>query len=58
MNLKPLFDRVVLKPIVKENKTKSGILIPDTVGDEPLVAEVVAVGTGDDFEGKKTRNEC
>lgn len=53
MNLKPLFDRVVLKPIVKENKTKSGILIPDTVGDEPLVAEVVAIGSGDDFDGKK-----
>lgn len=53
MNFKPLFDRVVLKPIIKESKTKSGILIPETVGDEPLVAEVVATGAGDDFDGKK-----
>ena len=54
MNLKPLFDRVVLKNIDGEKKTKFGIFIPESVGDEPLYAEVVAVGPGDNFEGNKT----
>lgn len=54
MNLKPLFDRVVLKNIDGEKKTKFGIFIPESVGDEPLCAEVIAVGPGDDFEGNKT----
>lgn len=53
MNLKPLFDRVVLKNIKKKNETHSGIIIPDSVGDEPLYAEVVAIGNGDTFEGEK-----
>lgn len=52
MNLKPLFDRVVLKNINKSNKTKSGIFIPETVGDEPLYGEVVAVGPGEKFDDK------
>ena len=54
MNLKPLFDRVVLKNLNKENKTKSGIFIPETVGDEPIYAKVIAVGTGDCFDGNKS----
>ena len=54
MNLKPLFDRVVLKNIEKQNKTKSGLFIPETVEDEPLLGEVVAVGEGNDFDGKKS----
>lgn len=54
MNLKPLFDRVVLKNINKQNQTKSGIIIPESVGDEPLYAEVVAIGNGDTFDGTKT----
>ena len=52
MNLKPLFDRVVLKNIKQKNTTKSGIIIPETVGDEPILAEVIAVGPGDTFEGE------
>ena len=51
MNFKPLFDRVVIKNLERSNKTKSGILIPETVGDEPLYGEVVAIGTGDCFDG-------
>ena len=54
MNFQPLFDRVVLKNLNKQNKTKSGIIIPETVGDEPLYAEVVAIGNGDCFDGKKS----
>ena len=54
MNLKPLFDRVVLKNLNKSNKTKSGLIIPETVGDEPLYGEVVAVGPVEEFNDKKS----
>ena len=53
MNFKPLFDRVVLKNLNKQNQTKSGIIIPESVGDEPLYGKVVAVGNGDNFDGNK-----
>ena len=46
MKLRPLGDRVVVKPIEKEEKTKSGILIPDTAKEKPQKGEVVAVGPG------------
>ena len=55
MNLKPLFDRVVLQNIEKSNKTKSGLFIPETVGDEPLYGKVIAVGDGEVFEGNNTK---
>ena len=42
MDLKPLFDRVILKNLKKENTTKSGLIIPESAGDEPLLAEVLA----------------
>ena len=53
MNLKPLFDRVVLKNINQKKETLSGIIIPDSVGDEPIYAEVIAVGDGNTFDGEK-----
>ena len=46
MNLKPLGDRVVLKPVEKEEKTKSGIVLPDTAKEKPQEGIVEAVGTG------------
>ena len=46
MNLKPLADRVIIKPIEKEEKTKSGIVLPDTVKEKPQEGEVVAAGPG------------
>lgn len=47
MKLKPLGDNVVVKPITKEEKTKSGIILPDTVDKEkPEQGEVIAVGPG------------
>ncbi|MEK7195945.1 MAG: co-chaperone GroES [Patescibacteria group bacterium] len=47
MNLRPLFNKVFLELPVEEKVTKSGIFIPDTVGNEdPVQAEVVAVGPG------------
>jgi chaperonin GroES len=46
MNLKPLGDRVMIKPVEREEKTKSGILLPDTAKEKPQEGIVEAVGTG------------
>jgi chaperonin GroES len=44
--LQPLADRVVVKPVEKEEKTKSGIYIPDTAKERPQEGEIIAVGPG------------
>ena len=44
--LQPLADRVLVKPIEKEEKTKSGIYLPDTAKEKPQEGKVVAVGPG------------
>ena len=44
--LQPLADRVLVKPIEKEEKTKSGIYLPDTAKEKPQEGEVVAIGPG------------
>jgi chaperonin GroES len=44
--LQPLADRLVVKPVEKEEKTKSGIILPDTAKEKPQEGEVVAVGPG------------
>jgi len=44
--LQPLADRVVVKPVANEVKTKSGIYIPDTAKERPQEGEVIAVGPG------------
>src|SRR5207237_176730 len=46
MNLRPLGDRVVVKPVEREEKTKSGIVLPDTAKEKPQEGIVEAVGTG------------
>ena len=46
MNLKPLGDRVVVKPVEREERTKSGIVLPDTAKEKPQEGIVEAVGTG------------
>jgi chaperonin GroES len=46
MKFSPLHDRVLLKPIAAETKTKAGIIIPDTAQEKPMQGEVVAVGKG------------
>ncbi len=46
MNIKPLADRVLLKPAAAEEKTVSGIIIPDTAKEKPLKGEVIATGDG------------
>ena len=55
MNFRPLGDRVVVKRIDEESKTKGGIIIPDTAKEKPQEGEVVAVGPGArDENGKLT----
>lgn len=46
MNIKPLADRVLVKPAAAEEKTVGGIIIPDTAKEKPLKGEVLAVGNG------------
>ena len=46
MNLKPLHDRVVVKPMEAEEKTAGGIIIPDTAKEKPMEGRVVAAGPG------------
>jgi chaperonin GroES len=46
MNIRPLQDRVILKRVKEEEKTKGGIIIPDTAKEKPIEGEVVAVGNG------------
>lgn len=44
--IKPLGDRVVIKVLEREEKTKSGIVLPDTAKEKPQEGKIVAVGTG------------
>lgn len=46
MNMQPLADRVVVKPLEAENKTKGGIVLPDTAKEKPQEGKVIAVGKG------------
>lgn len=46
MNIKPLADRVVIKPTPAEEVTMAGIIIPDSAKEKPLKGEVIAVGNG------------
>lgn len=46
MNIQPLGDRVVIKPLEAESKTKGGIVLPDTAKEKPQEGKVVAVGKG------------
>ena len=46
INFRPLHDRVVVRRVESEAKTKGGIIIPDTAKEKPQEGEIVAVGTG------------
>ena len=46
MNFRPLHDRVAIKRVEEEQKTKGGIIIPDTAKEKPMQGEVIAVGPG------------
>lgn len=55
MKMKPLGERVVLRRLEAEEKTKSGILLPDSAKENPQEALVVAVGPGKEIDGKMTK---
>jgi len=54
MNLRPLGDRVVVKPAEKEERTETGLYIPETAKEKPQQGTIIAVGAGrKDDEGKR-----
>ncbi|SCY73171.1 co-chaperone GroES [Alkaliphilus peptidifermentans] len=53
MNIKPLGDRVVIRRLEAEEKTKSGIVLPGTAKEQPQMAEIMAVGPGGMIDGKE-----
>ena len=53
MKVKPLFDRILVQRIAEEDKTKGGIIIPDTAKEKPQEGEVIAVGPGGRDESGK-----
>ena len=53
MNVKPLFDRVVIKNVETEEVTKGGIVLPGSAKEKPQMAEVLAVGPGGMVDGKE-----
>ncbi|MFZ0452932.1 MAG: co-chaperone GroES [Ignavibacteriaceae bacterium] len=58
MNLKPLADRVIVKPMEAEEKTKGGIILPDTAKEKPIEGTIIAVGPGKVTEdGKQVKME-
>lgn len=54
MKIKPLHDKVLIKRISEEEKTKGGIIIPDTAKEKPMEGKIVAVGNGKVVDGKTT----
>jgi chaperonin GroES len=46
MKVKPLYDRVIVRPLAEEEKTKGGIIIPDTAKEKPMKGTVTAIGNG------------
>jgi chaperonin GroES len=50
MNIRPLGDRILVKPLAEEAATKSGILLPDTAKEKPEKGKIIAVGQGRTLE--------
>ena len=55
MKIRPLQDRVIVKRVKEEEKTKGGIIIPDSAKEKPIEGEVIAVGNGKVQEDGKVR---
>ncbi len=55
MKIRPLADRIVVKRTKEEDKTKGGIIIPDSAKEKPVEGVVVAVGSGKVLKGGKVR---
>ena len=54
-NIRPLHDRVIVERVKEEEKTKGGIIIPDTAKEKPIEGKVLAVGNGKIMEDGKVR---
>lgn len=55
-NIAPLFSNVLIRPLEAEEKTASGIILPDTVKEKPQMGEVMAVGQGEMDDGEIVKN--
>jgi chaperonin GroES len=55
MKIRPLHDRVLLKRVAEEQKTKGGIYIPDTAKEKPAEGEIIAIGSGQVLKDGKVR---
>ncbi|MBI5549799.1 MAG: co-chaperone GroES [Deltaproteobacteria bacterium] len=55
MKIRPLQDRIIVKRIAEEEKTKGGIIIPDSAKEKPLEGQVIAAGNGKVLEEGKVR---
>ena len=55
MNIKPLYDRVVIKRMEEEKMSAGGIVIPDSATEKPIQGEVLAVGGGKSLDNGSTR---
>ena len=55
MNIKPLFDRVVIKRMEEEKMSAGGIVIPDSAAEKPIKGEVIAVGEGKTLDNGSVR---
>jgi chaperonin GroES len=53
MSIRPLHDRILIKRVEQEEKTKGGIIIPDTAKEKPMEGKVIAVGNGKVLEDGK-----
>jgi chaperonin GroES len=54
-NIRPLHDRIIVKRLKEEEKTKGGIIIPDTAKEKPVEGEVLAIGNGKALENGTIR---
>ena len=55
MYIRPLHDRIIVKRVQEEEKTKGGIIIPDTAKEKPIEGEIIAVGNGKILEDGSVR---
>jgi|SRR5690242_5420679 chaperonin GroES len=55
MKIRPLQDRIIVKRVAEEDRTKGGIIIPDTAKEKPIEGKVIAVGNGKVLEDGKVR---
>lgn len=55
MNIRPLYDRVIVKRVSEEEKSKGGIIIPDTAKEKPFEGKIIAVGNGKVLEDGTVR---